>query len=282
MRGRTKLMNLIKTPQEALSPMIPAVLTEGGLKREVKRNLGGPTITYTPEPRRRPSRVLVHEMDFASVDPAILEVRSQVARMAEVDLPVLMIGGDTIVRDAVARLVHKLSPRRKHGFVQVNCDATAAGKLERKLFGSELETSHGRGAAPMGIFEACNGGTVFLDGITSLPQRLQARLLDLVDEHRLRRTEGCAWVHVDVRIVGSIRMGIDEALASGKLRDDLFRRLESLTLHLPCLEKGGLETPQPIRLSPAKIRANAVVRHGHLRVRLEHSSPSLMSPGGEN
>lgn len=99
----------------------------------------------------------------------------------------------------------------------------------------------------MGILETRHGGTVFLDGITALAWRLQARLLDLLDERRLCRKEVRAWVHVDVRILASTSMNIEYALAAGKLREDLYRRMESLTLYLPLLDERQKRTPRALR-----------------------------------
>ncbi len=159
--------------------------------------------------------------------------------MARTDLPVLMLGNRGIAKDAVGLLIHSCSPRRNGPFARVGCRARASGELERELFGCEIETLWGFETSGRGALEASDGGTVFLDGVTALPWHLQGRLLDLLDDRRLYRADGRSWVDVDVRILASTSLDLDSALATGRLRWDLYQRLNCLTLDFPRLGEQG-------------------------------------------
>ncbi len=270
--GATKMLT------NDMVPMIPGRFIEGGLNRAVKRAWRVSTNAYAPEPRSNPSGDFADELFFTTAGPAMLEIRSQAARMAGVDLPVLLVGGSAIVRDGVARLIHRLSPRCARAFAQVSCGGLSGDSLERKLFGSEVETPFGTTVAKPGLFEACRGGTVLLDGITAMPWRLQARLLDLLDEHQLCRADGRRWVNVDVRILASTSMDIEYALAAGKLREDLYYRLDSLALYLPPLGEGQEGTARTLPRSLANFGAEGDATLAALREGSRHIPGRGMSP----
>ena len=125
------------------------------------------------------------------------------ARWAESDLPMLLTGpADT---NAIrARMIHEKSPRANQPFGKVRCSGWTCELLEIELFGLEFETASSLREGFPGILERCSGGTVFLGDISSLPWRLQARLVDVLDQKRWSRLEGKTWVEADVRIITSL------------------------------------------------------------------------------
>ena len=241
--GATKMLT------EDMTSMAPEQLMVAGTKRMGNRELRVPTITFPSEPQKKSAGHNADELFFTTAEPAFLDIRSQAARMAGVDLPVMLVGGSANARDGVARLLHKLSPRRDRAFAQVKCGSFSTDALERELFGCEVETPFGTAVAKHGLLEACRGGTVLLDDITSMPARLQARLVDLLDAHHLCRVNGRKWVNVDVRILVSTGVKIEDAVAAGKLRQDLYHRLDSLALCLPTLGEGQAGTVRTLARS---------------------------------
>lgn len=225
--GATKMLT------KDMAPMLLPPLRGVARPRVVKHGWRVSTGAPEPRPRSNPSADFADDLFLASAGPALLEIRNQAALMAGVDVPVLLVGLSAVAQDVVVRLIHRFSPRRDRAFAQVSCGSFSPDALERKLFGCEIETPFGTTLAKPGLLEACEGGTVLLDDITAMPWRLQARLLDLVDEHRLCRADGVAWVNVDVRILASTSMEIEQALAAGQLRRDLYNRLSSFLLYLP-------------------------------------------------
>lgn len=224
--GATKMLT------KDMAPIIPPPLRGVGRPRVVKHGWRVSTGAPEPEPCFNPSADFADDLFLASAGPALLEIRNQAALMAGVDVAVLLVGLSAVAQDVVVRLIHRFSPRRDRAFGQVSCGSFSPDALERELFGCEIQTPFGTTLAKPGLLEACDGGTVLLNDITAMPWRLQARLLDLLDERRLCRADGRSWVNVDVRIVASTSMEIEQALAAGKLRRDLYDRLSSFALYL--------------------------------------------------
>ena len=193
-------------------------------------------------PRSRPSTPLGEALLSALADPRLAEIRHQAERMAKTDLPVLMLGNRGIANEAVGLMIHSYSARCNGPFARASCRAVAPGELERELFGCEIAAPWGFETSRRGVFEACNGGTVFLDGVTALPWHLQGRLLDLLDDRRLYRGDGRSWVEAGVRILASTSLDIDSGLATGRLRWDLYQRLNCLTLHFPRMGEQGVRS----------------------------------------
>lgn len=243
--GATKMLT------KGMAPTIPPPLRGVGRPRVVKHGWRVAADAPEPRPRTNLSADFADDLFLASAGPAMLQIRNQAALMAGVDVPVLLVGLSRVAQDVVVRLIHRFSPRRDRAFAPVSCGSFSPDALERKLFGWEIETPFGTRLAKPGLLEACDGGTVLLSDITAMPWRLQARLLDLLDEHRLCRANGRSWVNVDVRILASISMEIEQALAAGQLRRDLYNRLNSLALYLPPLgevQEGTARTRRTIDL----------------------------------
>ncbi len=156
------------------------------------------------------------------------ELLTQVALLSRVELPVLLLGGNRAEAGAVAHLLHKTSPRAGRIFAEVNCLGLHEADVGLELFGSESAITSGTKRIKAGRFERCHHGTVFLSEIVGLPNRWQARLVDLLDDKRLCRLGGNSWVNVDVRLILSTSMNVEWALAAGELRRDLYYRVQTL------------------------------------------------------
>jgi len=180
---------------------------------------------------------------FIAASPAMRKIRSQAALVANVDIPVLLLGESGTGKEVLARLVHKLSPRAHRTFLKVNCAAVPADLLESELFGYEQGAFTGATHAKPGKFEICNKGTILLDEIGEMPPQLQAKLLHVLQDGQFSRLGSRSVVKSDVRILAATNIDIPEALATKRLREDLYYRLNAFTLHLPPLRERKEEIP---------------------------------------
>ncbi len=214
---------------------------------------------------------LYDDVFFVAASPAMRKIRSQAALVANVDIPVLMLGESGTGKEVVARLIHKLSPRAHRTFLKVNCAAVPGDLLESELFGHEAGAFTGATHAKPGKFELCNKGTILLDEIGEMPALLQAKLLHVLQDQTFSRLGSRSVVKVDVRILAATNINIPEALASKRLREDLYYRLNAFTMQLPPLRERKEEIPillkhfmsrmaeqyarPPLPLSPSMLQA---------------------------
>ena len=181
------------------------------------------------------------DLFFIAASPAMRKIRSQAALVANVDIPVLLLGGTG--KEVLARLIHKLSPRAHRTFLKVNCAAVPADLLESELFGYEPGAFTGATHAKPGKFELCNKGTILLDEIGEMPPALQAKLLHVLQDQQFSRLGSRSVIKVDVRILAATNIDIPQALATKRLREDLYYRLNAFTLQLPPLRERKEEIP---------------------------------------
>ena len=186
---------------------------------------------------------LYDDVFFIAASPAMRKIRSQAALVANVDIPVLLLGESGTGKEVLARLIHKLSPRAHRTFLKVNCAAVPADLLESELFGYEPGAFTGATHAKPGKFELCNKGTILLDEIGEMPPLLQAKLLHVLQDQQFSRLGSRSVIKVDVRILAATNIDIPEALATKRLREDLYYRLNAFTLQLPPLRERKEEIP---------------------------------------
>jgi two-component system, NtrC family, response regulator AtoC len=186
---------------------------------------------------------LAEDVFFVAASPVMRKLRSQAALVAVVDIPVLMLGESGTGKEVMARLIHKLSPRAHRTFLKVNCAAVPGDLLESELFGYEPGAFTGATHSKPGKFELCNKGTILLDEIGEMPPGLQAKLLHVLQDQQFSRLGGRSVIKVDVRILAATNINIPEALASKRLREDLYYRLNAFTLQIPPLRERKEEIP---------------------------------------
>ena len=169
--------------------------------------------------------------------PAMRQITSLVQRFEQTDEPVLITGESGTGKELLARAIHDGSRRAQGPFVAVNCAAIPPGLVASELFGYEKGAFTGAAARSLGQLEYANGGTLFLDEIGDMPIDLQAHLLRFLQEGQIRRVGGRETIAVDVRIVSATNVRLGQAIAEGRFREDLFYRLNVLTLPVPPLRE---------------------------------------------
>jgi two-component system response regulator AtoC len=180
---------------------------------------------------------------FVAGSAAMRKIRSQAKLVANVDIPVLILGESGTGKEVVARLIHKHSPRAHRTFLKVNCAAVPADLLESELFGYEPGAFTGATHAKPGKFEMCNKGTILLDEIGEMPPQLQAKLLHVLQDGTFSRLGSRTIMKADVRVLAATNINIQEAIASRKLREDLYYRLNGFSIHMPPLRERKEEIP---------------------------------------
>jgi len=179
--------------------------------------------------------------------PSVAEVRRMIDLAAAEEAPVLITGETGTGKNVVARSVHYRGPRAEAPFVSINCAALPENIIEAELFGHERGAFTGAVGARKGIFEMAEGGTLFLDEIGTMPLHLQAKLLGVLDEKRIRRLGGGASIPVDVRIVAATNAELEAALEAKTFREDLYYRISVIRLHLPPLRERREDIPELCR-----------------------------------
>src|SRR6266850_3341652 len=190
---------------------------------------------------------LSDDVFFVAASPAMRKIRQQVSLVANVDIPVLLLGESGSGKEVVAHLIHSLSTRAHRTFMKVNCAALPADLLESELFGYEPGAFTGATRSKPGKFELCNKGTILLDEIGEMPAALQAKLLHVLQDQQFSRLGGRASIKVDVRILAATNIDIQQALAARKLREDLYYRLNAFTVKIPPLRERREEIPLLLR-----------------------------------
>ncbi|HWU36912.1 MAG TPA: sigma-54 dependent transcriptional regulator, partial [Candidatus Acidoferrum sp.] len=175
--------------------------------------------------------------------PQMLQVYKTIARVAESRSTVLLMGESGTGKELIARAIHFNSPRGSRPFVAVDCSSLAETLLETELFGHVRGAFTGAVAAKKGLFEEADSGTCFLDEIGDISLATQAKLLRVLQEHEIKRVGGTETIKIDVRIVAATNKNLEELVAEKKFREDLFYRLNVVSIYLPSLRERAEDIP---------------------------------------
>ncbi len=175
--------------------------------------------------------------------PAMQEVFRAIGRLSRSSISVLINGQSGTGKELVAQALHRHSPRASKPFIALNMAAIPADLVESELFGHEKGAFTGAQAARQGRFEQADGGTLFLDEIGDMPLDVQTRLLRVLADGQFYRVGGHQSVSVDVRIIAATHQNLEQRVADGKFREDLFHRLNVIRVHLPSLAERREDIP---------------------------------------
>ncbi|MFH1299444.1 MAG: sigma-54 dependent transcriptional regulator [Planctomycetota bacterium] len=176
---------------------------------------------------------------FVGRSPEMLEVFKSIGRVAAENVNVLIRGESGTGKELVARAIYQHSPRSGECFMAVNCAALTETLLESELFGYEKGAFTGAERQRIGKFEQCNGGTIFLDEVGDMSQLTQGKVLRLLQEQKFERVGGNKTIETDVRIIAATNRNLEEMVKDGSFREDLFYRLNGMTIMLPPLRERG-------------------------------------------
>ncbi len=177
--------------------------------------------------------------EFVGSSPAMTKVYESIARVAATNVDVLVIGETGTGKELVARSIHRASDRREQPFVPVDCGAIPENLVESEFFGHEKGAFTGADTRRAGLMETAHQGTFFLDEIGELPLLLQAKLLRVLQERKLRRVGGREEIPIDVRIVAATARDLDEMVRLKLFREDLYYRINVVQIDLPPLRERG-------------------------------------------
>jgi DNA-binding NtrC family response regulator len=180
---------------------------------------------------------------FIARSEAMRSVADTAARVARSMIPVLLLGETGTGKEVISRFIHEAGQRRDRPMVCVNCAAIPAQLLESTLFGHEKGAFTGAHVQHRGVFEAARGGTVFLDEIGELPAAAQAALLRVLETKRFMRVGSTKEIAVDARVIAATHRDLEVMVAEGTFRQDLFYRLNTITLKVPPLRERSTDIP---------------------------------------
>ncbi|MEO8799892.1 MAG: sigma-54 dependent transcriptional regulator [Polyangiaceae bacterium] len=216
---------------------IPKPIEPMLLKQMVAEAVGRKRLAALPDQTKEPPSPPSDAAKIVGSTASMIEVYKTVAQVAPTTSTVLIVGESGTGKELVARAIHAKSPRSNKPFVAVNCAALPESILESELFGHEKGSFTGAAGLKRGLFEEANGGTLLLDEIGEISPKVQVQLLRVLQEGEIRRVGGNETVKVDVRVVAATNRDLKQEVAAGRFREDLFFRLQVVTVRVPPLRE---------------------------------------------
>jgi transcriptional regulator with PAS, ATPase and Fis domain len=229
----------VETALDRLEPaqVVGGPVVGGVLRYAVHRAIPSDEPGRGARPHQRPTPALL------GVSTAIREVIEHVRQIAPTPIPALILGETGTGKELVARAIHEESPRAGHPFVAVNCGALPDSLLESELFGHRRGAFTGADRDKRGLFEHAHGGTIFLDEIGDTSPALQMKLLRVLETKEIRPLGDTQTICVDVRIVSATHRDLESGIEEGGFRQDLYYRLNALTIYVPPLRRRRVDVP---------------------------------------
>ena len=211
---------------------------------------------------RELQRYWTDELELIGDSPPMKALRALIERAAPSDVPILIAGENGTGKELVARAIHDLSPRHAQPFVKMNCAAVPAELVESELFGHEKGAFSGAIAQRRGRFEQADGGTLFLDEIGDMPAAMQSKLLRVLQDGEIARVGGTGEKRVDVRMISATNRDLETLLSEGRFREDLYYRINTVTVKTPALRDRASDIP-----ALARHFLEAACRRNHWKTR---------------
>ncbi len=183
------------------------------------------------------------EAELLGNSPVIQQTRKTIDKLARSQAPVYISGESGVGKELVARLIHQQGPRADKPFVPVNCGAIPGELMESEFFGHKKGSFTGASADKQGLFQAANGGTLFLDEVADLPLSMQVKLLRAIQEKAIRPIGEQREIPIDVRILSATHKDLEQLTRDGQFRQDLFYRINVISLHVPGLRERPDDIP---------------------------------------
>jgi two-component system response regulator AtoC len=237
--------------QERLDLVVASAARSARAQRRVREEASAQARRYSPE-------------SFVGRSAEARQVREVLSKLTLVPFSALVVTGETGTgKGLVARILHHAGPRREGPLVEVNCAALPRELLESELFGHEAGAFTGAKGRHRGLMEQASSGTLFLDEIGEMPQDLQAKLLTAIEDRAVRRLGGDRTISIDVQVIAASNQNLEERVAKGTFRADLYHRLSVVRLELPPLRgrKEDLDDLVPLYVAEYSAKAARQVRN---------------------
>ncbi len=182
-------------------------------------------------------QALKNKYDIIGNDPALNRAIEIAAAVAPTDITVLVTGESGVGKENIPRIIHQNSPRKNGRYFAINCGAIPEGTIDSELFGHEKGSFTGANEMRKGYFEEANGGTIFLDEIGELPMASQAKLLRVLQSGEFIRVGSSKVMMTDVRVIAATNVNLMHAVSKGRFREDLYYRLNAVTITMPALRE---------------------------------------------
>ncbi|EGB14386.1 two component, sigma54 specific, transcriptional regulator, Fis family [Pseudodesulfovibrio mercurii] len=241
--GHATVANAVKAMQKGAHSYIAKPLKLDELRLQVERALEQHALSV--EVRRLREIIAQGKRDLPLVgeSDAFIQLKKDVRQLAQMNCNVLIQGETGTGKELVAQGIHMLSARSGERFMAINCGTFTAELMDKELFGHEKEAFTGANRGQKGILEAADGGTVFFDEIGELPLNMQVKLLRVLQERNFLRVGGTKEIPVDIRVIAATNCDLHELVEQGEFRQDLYYRLNVVTLHAPPLREHREDIP---------------------------------------
>ena len=240
--GHGDTHNIVESIKKGAAEFIPKPFDVKELEIHIRTVLEKKRLKEEITDLKKKIRESQHEILIGDTE-SMHDVKNVVEQISPSDLTVLIRGESGTGKEIIARMIHNLSPRKNEPFVKVNCAAIPRELLEAELFGYERGAFTGANKTKPGRFEVANKGTMFLDEIGDMPIELQTKLLQVLEQQEFVRVGGINNIHVDVRIVCATNKNLEEAMENNQMRNDLYYRLNEITVNLPPLRERKDDLP---------------------------------------
>lgn len=233
MSGDSSTLNIVSAMKVGATDFLSKPLAHEDLRKAVIHAVEreGPVQAPAPRPRTAVTNA------FIGTNPRIMEIQSLVPQIGWSDAPVLIQGETGSGKEVLARELHAHSPRAHRPLLKLNCAALPSELVESELFGYERGAFTGAFQKKAGMFELADGGSILLDEIGDMDVRLQAKLLQVLQDQSFQRLGGKETVKVDVRVMAATHRDLEKAIVEGKFREDLYYRVNVISLQLPALRE---------------------------------------------
>ncbi|MBA2291808.1 MAG: sigma-54-dependent Fis family transcriptional regulator [Gemmatimonadales bacterium] len=251
MSGKAQLADAVRAVQMGAFQFLEKPLAPESLLVAVR---SAETLVRTQAENRALREQLGPEPDLIGSSPEIERVRQLIDQVAGTDARVLILGESGTGKELVANAIHRLSARASEAFVSVNCAAIPRDLVESEMFGHERGAFTGATDRRIGRFELADGGTLFLDEVGDLQLEAQAKLLRVLESGEIQRIGAEKSRRVDIRVLAATNRRLEEAVATGAFREDLYFRLNVFPIEVPPLRKRLGDLPELVRHLAARLR----------------------------
>ena len=217
-------------------------------------------------------QTLKNKFDIIGNDPALNRALEVAVAVAPTDITVLVTGESGVGKENIPKIIHAGSKRRKGKYFAINCGAIPEGTIDSELFGHEKGSFTGANEMRRGYFEEADGGTIFLDEIAELPLSSQAKLLRVLQSGEFIRVGSSKVLMTDVRVIAATNVNLMHAVSKGKFREDLYYRLNAVSISMPALR----ERPGDINLLFRKFASDFSAKYGICKVSLTEDASIML------